>query len=249
MTKLKKQMLSFLTAIIMIVGLVGVMPTVSAGAAGGVANKVQAAVNRYRNGGYTYNSIGQCLGLVKKVTKDVFGYEFVRTNEDHFYTVASGNGLSTYLNNAKVGDVIDWYYWLNSGGTSGHTGVVVENTGSSITWFDATSRHGITTHTVSTTSGWNSWWGNATTTIRLLRARNYDSVDGGHTCDSNNSYISKNATCTSTGTRTYTCSVCGKTTRTETISALGHSYGGWTTTKESTCTEVGSKYQSCSRRF
>ena len=61
--------------------------------------------------------------------------------------------------------------------------------------------------------------------------------------------VTKAATCTATGTRTYTCSTC-KHTKTETIAATGHSYtskvtaptctsGGYTTY---TCTNCGNSY-------
>lgn len=54
----------------------------------------------------------------------------------------------------------------------------------------------------------------------------------------------KNATCTESGTKTRTCSICGKT-ETQTIAALGHAFGSWVTTKEATCTEKGTKMRRC----
>lgn len=54
----------------------------------------------------------------------------------------------------------------------------------------------------------------------------------------------KNATCTESGTKTRTCSICGKT-ETQTISALGHAFGSWVTTKEATCIEKGTKMRRC----
>lgn len=55
----------------------------------------------------------------------------------------------------------------------------------------------------------------------------------------------KSATCTSDGTKTRTCSICGAT-ETETIFKTGHSWGSWTTTKSPTCTADGSKKRTCS---
>ncbi|MBQ7688847.1 MAG: dockerin type I repeat-containing protein [Clostridia bacterium] len=43
----------------------------------------------------------------------------------------------------------------------------------------------------------------------------------------NGGKVTKAATCTAAGVKTYTCSVCN-TTKTETINATGHSYGAWT---------------------
>ena len=57
------------------------------------------------------------------------------------------------------------------------------------------------------------------------------------------SSVTKAATCTETGVRTYTCS-CGDS-YTESIAALGHSYT--TTTTQPTCTEAGKTVTTCSR--
>ena len=57
----------------------------------------------------------------------------------------------------------------------------------------------------------------------------------------------KAATCTATGTKTKTCSVCGKV-ETQTIKALGHKYSTtWTTDKAATCGAAGSKSHHCTR--
>lgn len=68
-----------------------------------------------------------------------------------------------------------------------------------------------------------------------------------HTCSWNSGAVTKAATCTATGTKTYTCTVCGAT-KTETISALGHSFGTTTAAKSATCLAAGnSAYKKCSR--
>ena len=59
--------------------------------------------------------------------------------------------------------------------------------------------------------------------------------------------VTSEPTCTKEGIKTYTCKDC-KTTRTETIKALGHDYSSdWTIDKEATCTEEGSKSHHCTR--
>ena len=89
----------------------------------------------------------------------------------------------------------------------------------------------------------------------------------------NTGTVTKAATCSATGTKTYTCIICNAT-KTETIAALGHSYGAWTklndtqhqrvcsrnsshvekanhkwnagtVTKAATCTEAGVKTYTC----
>lgn len=53
------------------------------------------------------------------------------------------------------------------------------------------------------------------------------------------------ATCTKAGKQTHTCS-CGAS-YSETIPALGHNYGSWTTTKAATCTATGTQTRKCTR--
>ena len=57
--------------------------------------------------------------------------------------------------------------------------------------------------------------------------------------------ITKQPTCTETGVRTYTCSVCGWS-YTESVPALGHDYHS-EITKQATCSEKGEITYSCSR--
>ena len=60
------------------------------------------------------------------------------------------------------------------------------------------------------------------------------------------STVTKDATCTEAGIRTYTCTICGDQ-YTEEIPALGHAYGDWITTSQPTCTEAGTQSSTCSR--
>lgn len=61
--------------------------------------------------------------------------------------------------------------------------------------------------------------------------------------------VLSNPTCTTSGSKAYKCIDCGaiKPGSTETISALGHSWGGWSTTTEPTCTSNGEKKRYCGR--
>ena len=58
--------------------------------------------------------------------------------------------------------------------------------------------------------------------------------------------VTKDATCTEDGVKTYTCTVpgCGET-KTEVISATGHKFGEWKVTKTATCTEKGEETREC----
>ena len=66
----------------------------------------------------------------------------------------------------------------------------------------------------------------------------------GHTWD--NGVITKEATETEEGIKTYTCKTCGET-KTEAIEALGHKMGAYHVTKEATCTEEGVETSECER--
>ena len=57
--------------------------------------------------------------------------------------------------------------------------------------------------------------------------------------------VTKEATCTSAGTKTTTCRDCGKSIGTSTISATGHKFSAATVTKEATCTTAGEKTGTC----
>ncbi len=72
-------------------------------------------------------------------------------------------------------------------------------------------------------------------------------VEGTTVCSHKYEWIvTKKATCTTDGTKVETCSLCGVTRNTETITKLGHSYD-WIVTKEATCTETGTKELKCTR--
>lgn len=64
-----------------------------------------------------------------------------------------------------------------------------------------------------------------------------------HICVWDNGVVTKNPTCTSEGSKTYTCPTC-KNTRTETIAKGAHNYV--TTSIGATCTEPGKTFDKCS---
>ena len=72
-----------------------------------------------------------------------------------------------------------------------------------------------------------------------------DPDPGDHTHAWGSGVVTRPASCTSSGIRTYTCE-CGET-KTETISALGHRYGSGVVTKPASCTEEGVRTYTCSR--
>ena len=55
------------------------------------------------------------------------------------------------------------------------------------------------------------------------------------------------ATCTTPGYTQYECYYCGGTKKEQTSPALGHNWGGWTTTRQATCEAAGEEVRTCSR--
>lgn len=58
--------------------------------------------------------------------------------------------------------------------------------------------------------------------------------------------VTKQPTCTAAGTKETVCKECGKTIKTETISATGHTFGAWKVTTPATCTKAGVETRECS---
>jgi len=84
--------------------------------------------------------------------------------------------------------------------------------------------------------GWSSDLSNVTSDMDVTPV--YEKVKKSSSGD-----VTKKATCTGTGTMTYTCS-CGQT-KIETIPATGHSWSDWTVTKQATDSEKGMKQRTC----
>ena len=84
---------------------------------------------------------------------------------------------------------------------------------------------------------------NAPKGIGAVISKTEDNICKEHKWDAG--VVTKEATCTEAGEKTYTCEVC-KETKTEVIAAKGHTYRTeWTVDKEATCTEAGSKSHHC----
>ncbi len=58
--------------------------------------------------------------------------------------------------------------------------------------------------------------------------------------------VTKKATCTATGTKTYKCALCKATIKTDTIAKVAHKYDSGKVTKKATCKATGVKTYTCS---
>lgn len=73
----------------------------------------------------------------------------------------------------------------------------------------------------------------ATRTVRVIHEHSWDAGK-----------VTKSATCTKDGEKTYTCSGCGET-QTEVIKATGHKMGAWKTVASATTQKAGRQERSC----
>lgn len=73
----------------------------------------------------------------------------------------------------------------------------------------------------------------ATRTVRVIHEHSWDAGK-----------VTKSATCTKDGEKTYTCSGCGET-KTEVIKATGHKMGAWKTVASATTQKAGRQERSC----
>ncbi len=67
-----------------------------------------------------------------------------------------------------------------------------------------------------------------------------------HTLAKDGWTVTREPTCTATGSETQTCSVC-KQLQTHTLSSLGHDYNDWAVTTPATCAAPGEKARTCAR--
>ncbi len=91
--------------------------------------------------------------------------------------------------------------------------------------------------------GWSSDLTNITSDIDVTPVYEKIKKTDTHTHSWGSGAITKDATCTQSGIRTYTCS-CGQT-KTESIPATGHQYSDWVVTTQPKCTQSGVQTSTC----
>lgn len=133
-----KRIFSWFATLIVVISFVGVMPGMTASAAGAVQSKVNYVVSKWNGAELSscqYNTsyggcASQCYGFVKHATEYIFGknYVYCRDNQNNAYTYVgtqpASNDVSYLLKTCKPGDV------LNCG--NAHTALVVFNDGSKL---------------------------------------------------------------------------------------------------------------------
>ena len=96
-------------------------------------------------------------------------------------------------------------------------------------------------------------WKVCKTCSKNVHLVNNEWVEGTSGHSLNEGEVTTRPTCTETGIKTFTCTVCGNTDNTTTVDALGHNYtvnnvrDATTLKKAATCTENGEYWYTCSR--
>ena len=169
-------------------------------------------------------------------------WEEIYRGEELTHTDPQGIDVTKYYRVKAVtnkGEETDYSGIVSGTTTCSHVFTAWVNTNSSIHSRTCTKCGEV--QTASHTLG--SWSTNSSTHSRSCTTCSYR-TSGNHSWTSWT--ITSSATCTSSGSRRRTCTVCART-QTGTISALGHSWGSWSTTSSATCTSGGRQTRRCTR--
>ena len=244
---MKKRIISFLTSLVMVISLVGVVPSMTALAGNGLTWPVPGHTNLSRgyHSGYCIDiSDSNIAGATIVAAQSGTVYKKYTCSTQHYGSKTGCDGFGTGLiikgdDNRYYGyahmrggsipqDVYQGAY-ISKGKKIGEVGTTGNSSGNHLHFY----------------CGSTPWKGN------IQISSDYRDYDNGHTCNSGRSVITTNPTCTSNGIRTYYCTVCGKATKTESISAYGHSYrtdfsGNYT---KKTCTRCGNVSESWNNNY
>lgn len=140
---------------------------------------------------------------------------------------ASGSNVYVYDSFVKTSNAQYWYIF---------------NTGNAYSFYtkctDCTMDLNNYNETDGTNIGMGTYFGNTAQQYKIEKVscpHNYGSWS-----------TSKTATCTTDGTQTRKCLICGNT-ESKTIAKTGHSLGEWTTSKAATCTADGTQVRKCNK--
>lgn len=127
---MKKKIISLLTTLVMVVGLIGVMPVVSAGAAG---TSIETLKKQYPAGSKwtgSYDGASQCHGWALMIADKAYGYSSTSSNRCRKRTRLYD------VNRIKAGDVVRVYRSSSHSDSYAHTFFVTSVSGNNITFAD-----------------------------------------------------------------------------------------------------------------
>ncbi len=192
--KRTKRMVSLILTLLMIVSMIP-LSTITSGAAGGVKKKLDSFITSYPSGSRwtgSFDGGSQCYGFGKMVVYNLFGKNSSGVYRSWTYAGVSTSGMNvigsvtsfssanvkSLLSKAKCGDILQF----NT--TKQHTMVVYSVDSGGVTVYDCNwdNNCGISKRYCS----FGAWSGRNSSKLTLLRADNYDKIDGpavSHTVD------------------------------------------------------------------
>lgn len=173
--------------------------------------------------------------------------------EEHYLATCYGTEWNDFRNNSSTltGFIVEFEPSCYSGETVNHTwddGVITKKVTCTeegiITYTCVVCEETNTETIIALDHNYGAW-----TKIDDNQHQRICENDSSHVEKENHSWdngtVTKAATCTEAGIRTFTCTVCGAK-RTESIKATGHNYSAWTIVKAPTCTAEGVEQRVCS---
>lgn len=181
---MKKRIISFLTSLVMVISLVGVVPSMTVSASGGVYQKFCSQVLSVHPDGstgassFSYAGTTTCHALVSWATQVLFGqniYQGRISNTGSNYTcVYAGTSIWDAISHAKCGDVFK--YTNSAGSYAYHSALFIADEGSNAQMYERVHDNFKLTH-----YNKNNIFGYISSSVKkvyVYHANNYDSVDG-----------------------------------------------------------------------
>ena len=194
--KKTKRWVSVLLAVVMVLSIIP-MTAVESSATGGVKAKLDSFIASYPSGSRwtgTFDGGSQCYGFGKMVIYNIFGKNSSNGYRSWSYAGVSTSGMDvigsitsfsasnvqSLLSKAKCGDVLQF----NT--TKQHTMIVYSVDSSGVTIYDCNwdNNCGISKRYCS----FGTWSGRNSSKLTLLRADNYETIDGPEQCNCSTSY-------------------------------------------------------------
>lgn len=202
-----------------------------------------------------YNASDDGYEILDAIGVDVGGYDFVLspvTNENTSEGTSVTYGDVIFRSEGVLNEFVD--LWLNGEKLVKGTDYEAESGSTKITIYAETIDSKSKTKGSNTiaaefrTTDTGSLNSSNNTNKMKKTSQNYRVESGSASCSHtyNSGIVTKSATCTSNGVKTYTCTKCG-TTKTRSIPATGHSYNSGVVTRKPTYKDTGIRLYTCHR--
>ena len=168
------------------------------------------------------------------------------------YTSSNSSVVSYATQKRQTTSLGDGQLWYFSSGNLNATAIGTKDSDSDAevikTGYRSRTRTQETVYKFYRWTDWSDWSATAATAsdtqqVETRTVYRYNTLVGEHSSDGGK--VTKAASCTEEGVKTFTCTVCHETLKTETIPKLEHTSDGGTVTKAATCAETGTRTYKC----